>query len=345
MGGTGSGRGRTKTSVADCRAIDIGELCDGGRLAGRPRGEIRWVEARSGYILGRLSYTIAELLWFGGEVLLTLTLHYENRPGAPHSCTDIVLVGGGAGRRYYAECPFCVRRVRKLYAPPGQEHFLCWRCHGLVHRRVPALEKLAAQADVRAAIGSLWQGLYRPSPAGESPAALKASSELLLGMLRDEKPLGPQELRVYCLRLAKAGYSLRRSAALVGISKSSVARILAAGLGGVDSWALLDERLERYWSLPQVDEEEDSLGLICAQVAVLQQRARRYRRNRVVPPEGEPERRVLIAQGPDDEVSAALARRCVLAEVPGSLPCPSDHCHGRQPPCPRALQSAGEDTV
>lgn len=344
MGGTGSGRGRTKTSVADCRAIDIGELCDAGRLASHPRGKIRWVEARSGYTRGRLSYTIAELLWFGGEVLLTLTLHYRNRPGAPQGCTDIVLVGGGAGRRYYAQCPFCERRVRKLYGPPGEEHFLCWRCHGLVHRRVPALEKRAAQADLQAARGSLCEGLYRPSPASESPAALKASSELLLGMLHNEKPLEPQELRIYCLRLAKAGYSLRRSVALVGISKSSVARILAAGLGGVDSMALLDERLERYSSLPQVDEEEDNLGLISAQLAVLQQRARRYGRNRERP-EREPERRVLIAQGPDDEVSAALARRCVLADGTSSLPCLSDHCQGREPPCPRALQSAGEDTV
>ena len=37
MGGPGSGRHATKISVTDCRAIEIGELCDGGRLGSATR--------------------------------------------------------------------------------------------------------------------------------------------------------------------------------------------------------------------------------------------------------------------------------------------------------------------
>jgi hypothetical protein len=62
-------------------------------------------------------------------------------------------------RPFAAACPFCERPVRKLYAPPGEEHFLCRRCHDLVYRRIPQQESLAALAAVQAAIGCLFEGL------------------------------------------------------------------------------------------------------------------------------------------------------------------------------------------
>jgi hypothetical protein len=78
----------------------------------------------------------------------------------------------------------------------------------------------------------------------------------LLARLKVEPPLAPQERRIYCLRLARVGFSLRRIAALVGSSKSSVGRYLAAGLAGIDSEELTSERHERYWALPPECEDD-----------------------------------------------------------------------------------------
>jgi len=295
MGGLGSGRQRTMTSVADCRVIEIGELCDAGRCASQRRGEIRWVGERTGVMRARLSYTIAEQRWHGGDVLLTLTLRYRHRLMAPESRDEIVLAGGG-GRRFYGECPFCERPVRKVYAPPGEEHFLCRRCHGLVYRRMPQQEALAALADVQAAMGSLLEGLYELSPAttkARSAAARRRDLEALLRMLEDELPLEPQELRIYCLRLAKAGLSVRQIAALVDSSKSSVQRYIAAGREGIDMPDLVRERLRRSsrsFFAPWSDDPKALRG----QVKTLTSYTKRLGLHRL--PATEPEVKVLIPE-------------------------------------------------
>jgi hypothetical protein len=157
-------------------------------------------------------------------------------------------------------------------------------------------------------------------------------------MLQDERILilDPQELRIYCLQLARVGYSLRQIAALVGSSKSSVGRFVAAGLAGVDMAKLQAERLSRYeWnSEPTVSPGAGTRELLAAW-KIMQRRERRYRANRE--PLADPaEKRVLHLQGPDEEISAALARRCVLGEGPGEPPCDSELCDERQPPCPRS---------
>ena len=42
MGGPGSGRRPSRTAVHEARCLDIGELCDAGRLQAHPRGEVSW---------------------------------------------------------------------------------------------------------------------------------------------------------------------------------------------------------------------------------------------------------------------------------------------------------------
>lgn len=300
MGGLGSGRRATHASVADCRVIEIGELCDAKRFARCPRGEIHWVASDKGLTRARLLYAIGEQPGPGGATLLTLTLRYHRTPSATASQERIVLAGG-AGRRFLAECPSCARPVRKLYAPPGAERFLCRVCHGLVYRRMPQQEALAA---LQAAMGSLLEGLHEVSPAtGASSAAAKRSArQALLSTLEEERPLGPQELRIYCLRLAKMGLSVRQIAALVDSSKSSVQRHLAAGLDGIDRRALIAERLERLWALPPVPSADDP-GTLRQQVMTIGRHARRLGLHRA--PGREPEERVLIVDDGDEEVSTA----------------------------------------
>jgi len=164
MGGLGSGRQPTQTSVDDCRAIDIGELCDAGRVASQPRGEISWVARRSGVTRAQLSYTIAAEDWPGGAPLLMLALRYRKTLSSPESCDYIVLSGGGA-RRWVARCPTCWRPVRQLYAPPDHDYFLCRDCHGLVYRRRP---QTAALAQVQTTMDSLLEALAQVRRAAAS---------------------------------------------------------------------------------------------------------------------------------------------------------------------------------
>jgi hypothetical protein len=297
MGGLGSGRRPTRASVADCRVLEIGELCDAKRCARHPRGEIRWLSRGTGRTRARLSYAIRDELRPDGAPLLILAAGYQMTLTAPESCERIVL-SGGAGVRFLAACPRCGGAVRKLYAPPGAEHFFCRECYGLVYRRGPHAKALA---NVQAAVGPLLKGLYElsPEPASARSAAAKRSAlQALQETLEAELPLGAQELRIYCLHLRKASLSLRQIAALVDCSKSSVGRYCAAGLHGVDMQALITERLERLWAFPTAPLGDDPKALR----EYLMMIGRHVRRLRFKwAPGTEPEERVLIIADADDE--------------------------------------------
>jgi hypothetical protein len=301
MGGLGSGRRPRQTSVDDCRVLEIGELCDAGRVASQPRGEISWVAKRSGITRAQLSYTIAKEDWPGGPPLLMLALRYRKTLSSPESSDYIVLSDGGA-RRWVAQCPTCWRPVRRLYAPPDDDSFLCRDCHGLVYRRRP---QTAALTQVQATMGSLLEGLtqVRTAAARAGPAAARRGApEALLRALKDDLPLEPQELRLYCLRLSKAGLSLRQIAALVDTSKSSVARHLAAGLDGVDIEALVSEWLERFAAFPAAA-AGDGPKALRAQLKMIRRHARLSGLYRA--PASEPEERVLMTGRADEEAGTA----------------------------------------
>jgi hypothetical protein len=243
MGGPGSGRRPDKICVSDCRVLSVAELAGKGRRHTHPTGEIAWVAKRSGKTRAHLSYAISEECWPDGPHLWVLALRYWRTPGAAESRERIVLVEDKTAEAY---CPDCEEPLRKLYAPPGAEHFLCRGCHDLVYRRQPRLDRLA---ELQAAMGPLITGLYADHSLLEgtrSPAQRRKAAAELLQTLEEERPLADQELRVWCLRLGKLGLSLRTIARLTGTSKSSVQRYLAAGTAAIDRMALTSERLERY---------------------------------------------------------------------------------------------------
>ena len=86
-------------------------------------------------------------------------------------------------------------------------------------------------------------GLLDDLPAGVRPRRRRAAE--LLVSLEEERPLFDCELRLWCLRLRAEGLSLRTIARAAGVSKSSVARYLAAGPEGIDRVELHRERFAR----------------------------------------------------------------------------------------------------
>jgi hypothetical protein len=310
MRGLGNGRLPTKLAVDECRRLEIGELCDGRRWASQPRGEIRWVERGSQVRRASLAYEIAWEEWPPGAPLLILSVRYRRTPTAPESCDRIILQGGD-GSRVLAVCPDCERRVRQLYAPPGDNSFFCRSCQGLVYRRSARAEKqarmraardeqVALEADLRALIGPLLEEpdtLDADDATRDMAAQQDDEWEALLVRFKDVLPLRPQELRVYCLLLARAGLSVRRIAALVDCSKSSVGRYLAAGLEGLDWEALTDERRQRLWD-PSPESEDD----VFSELAMLDHEMRRLGLHRQRA--DDLEERVLIA-APADQAKAS----------------------------------------
>ena len=288
MGGLGSGRRRKRLSVEECRALDLGELCDSGRRQTRPRGEVLWRSQHDGVLRARLTYAITGQENANDELLLS----YGYWPaGAGTSYENTVVLEGLPERRTYALCPGCGEQVRSLYAPPGASVFRCHSCWGLVYRRSQAAELLA---EVREAAGPTMRELAalpertRCRPRRRHVAAPPAA---LTERLDEELPLGEQELRLWCLRLRACGLSYRQIAVFIESSKSSVARICAASPRAIDTRALVNERLERASAFPAPPEDHDPRALTAYLTAFHRHALRRglYRH-----PLMEPEERLVI---------------------------------------------------
>ena len=241
MGGAGSGRRSAKASIADCRTIDIGELCDGGSAGRAALGELHYRGERSGLLQGLLTYALAAS---PQEPLRPAMLLYCYWP-SPTSAggPGRLKLGGRPGRRYTLRCPgqSCFpATLRRLYCPPGSRAFLCRDCHDLVYPPSRTAFALTLAREHLAPVLAELDALEGKPRHRKAPSLDRA----------DYEDLGPQEIRVACLRLRAAGLSCREIAALVGYGKSSVARFCQSGRAGIDLSALFGERLEHAsWSV------------------------------------------------------------------------------------------------
>jgi transposase-like protein len=240
VGGPGSGRHRKGWRVSDCRVLSVSDLTGSGRRESQPSGEITW--RRGAVVQARLTFSISVARYPLDYDHWTMSLRYRKTMYAAESCQQVTLA---MLQPTMAHCPLCGGFARKLYAPPYREHFGCRRCQRLGYqRRRPAAPEPLVAPRIQAALGSVLEGLHdKPTRADRR---VKAKRALLESLAADVADLRPQERRIYCLRLSKAGYSCRAIARLVGTSKSSVQRILAAGADAVDTTVLVPERLERY---------------------------------------------------------------------------------------------------
>jgi hypothetical protein len=146
VGGLGSGRRRSRLGVDECRALELGELCDRGRWRSQLRGEVLWRTRHGGETLARLTYAITGQEDATADLLLTY--RYE-RDGMRLASEHELELDCAPGQRSYASCPACGRRVRTLYAPQDAELFACRACYRLVYRR----SAVARAAHLRAGGG------------------------------------------------------------------------------------------------------------------------------------------------------------------------------------------------
>ena len=220
----GGAAGSASMSAAPSRSASS---ATGGAGGVSPAARCSGARATGARLRARLTYAISGQ----DDAIEDLLLTYRyGREGVSPSAAHEVELDCAPGRRAYAFCPACGRRVRTLYAPPGAELFACRVCYRLVYRRSRAGETArlrAARSPVRRC-GSCRR--CRSAPGGgrgvatypRLPPRSPASS-------RRSRRCGEAETRLWCLRLRAAGLSYRQIAALLEISKSSVARYCVAG--------------------------------------------------------------------------------------------------------------------
>jgi hypothetical protein len=250
VGGLGSGRVVWRLAVDQFRRLDIGELCDGGRITRQPTGEVVWYDDDGG-LCAQLRYDFDRHKQ-DGKLYLLLS-DYGRRPQA----FEIDVCSGLAT---CALC-FCGEAVRHLYTAPEDlfvsdvtPPFACRHCWRLIYRRKTNgdLEYVRSKAGPALEAYEALPQRVRHRPwrhyVEEPPAELAAE-------LAYELPLAPQELRLWSLRLRAVGLSYRQIARLTASSKSTVARYCAAGRDGIDLLALTRERLACRPSLPPLPED------------------------------------------------------------------------------------------
>ncbi len=147
MGGYGSGRwdGYTKaTTVEEALGLPTTHVRAGLNYVadhgGAWQGLLQW--SRSGRVTSTISYWIEE---GAGQPLVRL-MYTTTRPRGEQIKSDypvavVATVPHFGGRRWWWICPLlrrgrpCVRRVGKLYCPPGAINFGCRHCYALTYER------------------------------------------------------------------------------------------------------------------------------------------------------------------------------------------------------------------
>jgi hypothetical protein len=144
MGGSGSGRWGwhdKKTTVEECLSLSAGKLAWDGIVAQSPgAGWLSWTNTATDEQIASAGYS-REIK--GDLVVLRLRYTATRRDGESVSVEEPIWLqttpSAVGGRRWWFTCSLvmdgrlCVRRVGKLYLPPGSRYFGCRHCHDLTY--------------------------------------------------------------------------------------------------------------------------------------------------------------------------------------------------------------------
>lgn len=145
MGGYGSGRSRgygARMTVEDCLILNIDRLVQIGAIQEHPWPRtLEWTRSHSGEKIGTVSY---RCMHEGGRWVLTLDYTVTHRDDGEKHEVELPIdlqttrLHSGGLRRWFT-CPLvrngrsCLRRVGRLYLPPGGIHFGCRHCYNLTY--------------------------------------------------------------------------------------------------------------------------------------------------------------------------------------------------------------------
>jgi hypothetical protein len=249
MGGYGSGRRPTK-QVGGYLRLTIGSILDGAGFQEGRSGRMGW-RTSQGAILARLDFRLGYGRYTEGQEpqpVCDYTFWPQGGAGADGRLFLVIV----PGRAILVRCPepTCRRSVRILYAKRAEHDLRCGRCAGVRYPRRSQRSKEEQEREELFAEHIAWLtrlglsaaerqvacGLPAPTPKDLAETLALVSPLDLCAYLR------PQERRLAALSLQAQGHSLRQIAVKIGISKSSVWRIVAAGFAGLDVKALFAER-------------------------------------------------------------------------------------------------------
>jgi hypothetical protein len=120
---------RNRIEVEECRIFDINVLKEVCKYGG-DTGVYRWLY--NGEVDARMGYVVYMHDAERGFVNLSYVITYTQNSHR-HSFQIQSSPCNYGGFRYWVICPYCNRKVRKLYLPPNDEYFACRYCLKLTY--------------------------------------------------------------------------------------------------------------------------------------------------------------------------------------------------------------------
>jgi len=144
MGGNGSGRhpiSDARRTVEDCLVLDVNKLARNGMIGMTEwPGSLNWRDTRTGEQTASVGYACTVT---GDEGTIDLGYTVRRRGGEKQAVSMRIGLQSTrlhfGGSRWWFTCPLvvdgktCMRRVGKLYLPPGEVYFGCRHCHDLTY--------------------------------------------------------------------------------------------------------------------------------------------------------------------------------------------------------------------
>jgi len=126
-----------RTTVEECKSIDISWLNRHGYFSGFKGGSFKWENAR-----GEETGSIGILVSVDDDRYIRLSYSLVNREKTKvdYKVELVSTPCNLGGLRYWFICPLvvegrpCGKRVGKLYLPPRGQYFGCRTCHNLTYR-------------------------------------------------------------------------------------------------------------------------------------------------------------------------------------------------------------------
>jgi hypothetical protein len=162
MGGFGSGRQSTRTSVEQCRVLDASRWTREGllRIGTVQSGLWQWTDADTGQVRSSIGFLVDT---FSGRPSLRLTYTFTNTGERVDYNVKLQATRPNfGGLRWWFICPLlvngkpCGRRVQKLFMPSRGRYYGCRHCHDLTYtsRRQDAKDRTLTKAQrIRVRLG------------------------------------------------------------------------------------------------------------------------------------------------------------------------------------------------